>query len=66
MILLSKEMPIVLESSDDYLKKEELTIEAAYEILWAYQCVKHDKTSAVFCKDGIVIASSTYLKKMVM
>lgn len=64
-MLLSKDTTIELDSSDDYLKKEELTIEAAYEILWAYQCVKHDKTSAVFCKDGIVIASSAYLKKMV-
>lgn len=44
----------------NYMGIDKLTVKNGRNILWAYQCVKHDATSAVFY-DEVVIARRDYI-----
>jgi len=52
---LNKEVEVTLEPVNEYLVGDELKLGSAFEVLWAYQCVKHFKTSAVFLEDVIIV-----------
>lgn len=50
VIRLHREAELVLESVNDLLSPKECRVPSAFEILWAYQCVLHDKVSAIYFK----------------